>query len=330
MLKSPVSSPAQKATQIALLPPNQKLKETNQKPRLSPLLQPIMSSSNDFSAAATAPLSTIATAMLFGTITFATAALATRTWLTADTRAIVTAMHNPKSQALDTSSFISVYSLLHHFTVFGLILFFAYVCEYHPPFPHSEKVYDRDEFFFLTALVIVVSMYTVHRNDSSLNHNSMKKSSANNGKGGGGSSSSSTSSLTLEQKLQTISESPSRSKNGGSAMSMNGSNSHSNHEVEAQTMTNGSTIADDSTYTSYTTTGLTTLNTQGTMYYIQAAPTKACDDLLNRDQTEEWKGWMQFVFLLYHYYHAEEVYNSIRVMITCYVWMTGFGNFSFF
>ena len=53
-------------------------------------------------------------------------------------------------------------------------------------------------------------------------------------------------------------------------------------------------------------------------------------DILNRDQTEEWKGWMQFMFLLYHYYHAEEVYNAIRIMITCYVWMTGFGNFSFF
>uniref|UniRef100_A0A7S2WUZ9 Cas1p 10 TM acyl transferase domain-containing protein n=1 Tax=Rhizochromulina marina TaxID=1034831 RepID=A0A7S2WUZ9_9STRA len=54
------------------------------------------------------------------------------------------------------------------------------------------------------------------------------------------------------------------------------------------------------------------------------------NDVLNREQSEEWKGWMQFMFLLYHYYKAEEVYNSIRVMITCYVWMTGFGNFSFF
>mmetsp|Transcript_42104 Transcript_42104/g.131836 ORF Transcript_42104/g.131836 Transcript_42104/m.131836 type:complete len:614 (-) Transcript_42104:1776-3617(-) len=53
-------------------------------------------------------------------------------------------------------------------------------------------------------------------------------------------------------------------------------------------------------------------------------------DLLHREQTEEWKGWMQFMFLLYHYLHAGEVYNAIRVMITCYVWMTGFGNFSFF
>ena len=37
------------------------------------------------------------------------------------------------------------------------------------------------------------------------------------------------------------------------------------------------------------------------------------DDVLNREQTEEWKGWMQFMFLLYHYFNAEEVYNSIRV-----------------
>jgi hypothetical protein len=53
-------------------------------------------------------------------------------------------------------------------------------------------------------------------------------------------------------------------------------------------------------------------------------------EILNRDQTEEWKGWMQYVFLMYHYYAAGETYNAIRVFITCYVWMTGFGNFSFF
>ncbi|CAM9997888.1 unnamed protein product, partial [Phaeothamnion confervicola] len=53
-------------------------------------------------------------------------------------------------------------------------------------------------------------------------------------------------------------------------------------------------------------------------------------DILNREQTEEWKGWMQFAFLMYHYFSASEVYNVIRVLITAYVWMTGFGNFSFF
>ncbi|KAG8480829.1 hypothetical protein CXB51_025308 [Gossypium anomalum] len=86
---------------------------------------------------------------------------------------------------------------------------------------------------------------------------------------------------------------------------------------------------------------------------------------LNRHQTEEWKGWMQKVqtlvanaaytqtvpafakqelkivlcllfpiylqvlFLMYHYFAASEIYNAIRIFIAAYVWMTGFGNFSY-
>ncbi|KAI8102617.1 hypothetical protein M9435_006215 [Picochlorum sp. BPE23] len=52
--------------------------------------------------------------------------------------------------------------------------------------------------------------------------------------------------------------------------------------------------------------------------------------LINRQQTEEWKGWMQVLFLLYHYYEAREVYNAIRIFIASYVWMTGFGNFAYY
>jgi N-acetylneuraminate 9-O-acetyltransferase len=52
--------------------------------------------------------------------------------------------------------------------------------------------------------------------------------------------------------------------------------------------------------------------------------------LAHRQQTEEWKGWMQVLFLLYHYYEAKEAYNAIRVFIASYVWMTGFGNFSYY
>lgn len=51
---------------------------------------------------------------------------------------------------------------------------------------------------------------------------------------------------------------------------------------------------------------------------------------LNRHQTEEWKGWMQVLFLMYHYFAASEVYNAIRIFIAAYVWMTGFGNFSYY
>lgn len=52
--------------------------------------------------------------------------------------------------------------------------------------------------------------------------------------------------------------------------------------------------------------------------------------LLNRPQTEEWKGWMQVLFLLYHYFEAREAYNAIRIFIAGYVWMTGYGNFTYY
>jgi len=52
--------------------------------------------------------------------------------------------------------------------------------------------------------------------------------------------------------------------------------------------------------------------------------------LLSRGQTEEWKGWMQWAFIMYHYYRVYAVYNEIRVFVSAYVWMTGFGNFLYF
>uniref|UniRef100_A0A804NSC7 Cas1p 10 TM acyl transferase domain-containing protein n=1 Tax=Zea mays TaxID=4577 RepID=A0A804NSC7_MAIZE len=36
------------------------------------------------------------------------------------------------------------------------------------------------------------------------------------------------------------------------------------------------------------------------------------------------------LFLMYHYFDGSEIYNAIRVFIACYVWMTGFGNFSYY
>ncbi|KAF7840431.1 protein REDUCED WALL ACETYLATION 3-like [Senna tora] len=33
---------------------------------------------------------------------------------------------------------------------------------------------------------------------------------------------------------------------------------------------------------------------------------------------------------MYHYFAASEIYNAIRIFIAAYVWMTGFGNFSYY
>ena len=151
-------------------------------------------------------LTSMAAALVFGTSFCATAALTARGVLRRDVRLWKTSFSS-RSSALDTRSLTSVYALLVQVSILGLILFYAYLCEHHPPHAHGDKHYDRDQFFFFVLLLFVFASFT-----------------------------------------------------------------------------------------------------------IRAGPS---DDLLSRDQTEEWKGWMQVSFLLYHYAHAEEVYNAIRIMITC-------------
>ncbi|KAK4491603.1 hypothetical protein RD792_002358 [Penstemon davidsonii] len=48
------------------------------------------------------------------------------------------------------------------------------------------------------------------------------------------------------------------------------------------------------------------------------------------DRTDFFADSTKVLFLLYHYFAAMEIYNAIRMFIAAYVWMTGFGNFSYY
>lgn len=79
--------------------------------------------------------------------------------------------------------------------------------------------------------------------------------------------------------------------------------------------------------------GVATAATAAASPPLPPPPPSPSFPFLPRDQTDEWKGWMQLLIIIYHYNMAfwyDEFWQIIRLCVSSYLFLTGFGHTVYF
>ena len=122
-------------------------------------------------------LSPTLTGVLFGTIMTLYLLSSFRSYyssLSSSSSSFATPPNLPKHSLAVAFTRPSLALLFRSLAHFGLVLGLCYLCEFHPPNFHGEKLYDRDAFFFLTFLLIFAAALTVKENGPDPNYSPPK------------------------------------------------------------------------------------------------------------------------------------------------------------
>lgn len=133
--------------------------------------------SDDGDILSNATPSTVAMILCFGTVTFVGATMAARTFLLGDSRAILIASNFQRHNSISPveNSFVSIFVLLYHLMLLGMIMLVTYIIEHHPPFPHADRaLFDEDYLGFLVLIMTFFAFMSVQRNDGKNPKTSLK------------------------------------------------------------------------------------------------------------------------------------------------------------
>jgi len=304
-------------------------------------------------------ISTIAMFLLFGTIIFTTTALLVQLWFLAGIQVIQplfqknnrAMIRNPNASTISNLSWWCKLFLLG--SELALILFYVYLCENHPPFAHTDRFHNMDFFYFLLGILFLASWFTLQRNDTSSSSSIMMMTMKLIPKNLKSTHTSAAAAAVTNHESHPTSldmHSLNGQNNRKDELPIGKDYIHDEHDLISVDIDDKQHDF-DSTITSQQNHELMGQEEGESLLHSNSSTHQGQEEedgsnpsttthkqnpnildiiLLHRNQTDEWKGWMQCIILLYHYLQVAEVYNIVRVLITCYIWMTGYGHFTFF